>query len=57
MKAFVTGAAGFIGSYVVDELLDRGYEVLGFDNFSTGIPRYLDEANSNSKFSMVEGDI
>ena len=57
MKAFVTGAAGFIGSYIVDELLDRGYEVLGFDNFSTGIPRYLDEANSNSKFSMVEGDI
>ena len=43
MKALVTGAAGFIGSYIVDELLKRGYEVVGLDNFSTGILRYLQE--------------
>jgi nucleoside-diphosphate-sugar epimerase len=34
MKVLVTGAAGFIGGYLVEELLARGYEVLGVDNFS-----------------------
>lgn len=57
MKALVTGAAGFIGSYIVDELLKRGYEVVGLDNFSTGILRYLQEAQKNKKFRLVEGDI
>ena len=39
MKAFVTGAAGFIGSNLVDRLLAAGHEVTGFDNFSTGFAR------------------
>ena len=33
-KVLVSGSAGFIGGYVVGELLDRGYEVVGLDNFS-----------------------
>jgi len=33
-KVLVTGSAGFIGGYVVEELLDRGYEVVGVDNYS-----------------------
>ena len=57
MKALVTGAAGFIGSYIVDELLKRGYEVVGIDNFSTGISRYLEKAKNNQKFTLIEGDI
>jgi len=57
MKALVTGAAGFIGSHIVDELLKRDYEVVGFDNFSTGIAKYLDDANMNPKFHCVIGDI
>ena len=35
MKAFVTGAAGFIGSNLVDRLLAQGHVVTGYDNFST----------------------
>lgn len=57
MKALVTGAAGFIGSYIVDELLERKYEVIGYDNFSTGIPKYLDKAKKNKKFKLITGDI
>ena len=44
MKFTVTGAAGFIGSNLVDRLLAVGHEVVGFDNFSTGQERFLAEA-------------
>ena len=40
----VTGAAGFIGSNLVQELLGLGQHVVGFDNFSTGYRVNLDEA-------------
>ena len=33
-KVLVSGSAGFIGGYVVEELLDRGYSVVGIDNYS-----------------------
>ena len=43
-NVFVTGAAGFIGSNVVDRLLADGVSVVGWDNFSTGQERFLEGA-------------
>lgn len=57
MKAFVTGAAGFIGSNLVDRLLADGHDVVGYDNFSTGQERFLDDAQRSSSFRLVRGDL
>lgn len=54
MKALVTGGAGFIGSHIVDRLLQDGHEVIVLDDFSTGHRKNLAE---NEKLHIVEGDI
>ena len=55
MKVLITGSAGFIGGYVVDELLGRGIEVVGLDNLSKygEIVRSYDD---NPNFTFVNGD-
>ena len=53
---FVTGAAGFIGSNMVDALLASGESVIGWDNFSTGRPAFLKNALEHPDFRLVEGD-
>jgi UDP-glucose 4-epimerase len=55
--AVVTGAAGFIGSNLVDRLVADGHEVIGVDNFSTGQRRFLDRAIGDSRFRLVEADL
>jgi UDP-glucose 4-epimerase len=54
--AFVTGAAGFIGSNLVDRLLAAGVTVTGWDNLATGQLRFLDGATKHSRFKLVRGD-
>jgi UDP-glucose 4-epimerase len=58
MRRFcVTGAAGFIGSNLVDRLLAAGHAVTAFDNFSTGRADFLAEAGRNPAFRLVRGDL
>src|SRR6202011_1082085 len=57
MRCFVTGAAGFIGSNLVDRLLAAGHRVVGYDNFSTGQRRFLEDASNSPQFRLVEADL
>jgi UDP-glucose 4-epimerase len=54
--AFVTGAAGFIGSNLVDRLLAAGTRVAGWDNFSTGQEEFLEAARTHPNFRLERGD-
>jgi UDP-glucose 4-epimerase len=62
VKAFVTGAAGFIGSHLCEHLLKNGVRVVGIDNFMDYYPKPMKEANvavmmQNKDFEFIEGNI
>ena len=62
MKALVTGCAGFIGSHLVDNLLEQGYKVIGIDCFTDYYSREIKKKNvsnalNHKNFELIEKDI
>jgi dTDP-glucose 4,6-dehydratase len=53
----ITGAAGFLGSHLVDRFLAEGHTVVGLDNYITGRAENLAHLQGNARFSFVEHDI
>jgi UDP-glucuronate decarboxylase len=57
VRILVTGAAGFLGSHLVDRLLKDGHEVLGVDNLFTGSKKNLEHLHGNPRFEFMRHDI
>jgi len=57
MRVLVTGAAGFLGSHLVDKFLALGYDVLGMDNHITGNPTNLEHLATHPKFRFANQDV
>jgi UDP-glucose 4-epimerase len=57
MNVFITGGAGFIGSHLVDQLLQLGHRVVAYDNFSSGQERFIEQANVSPNFILRRGDV
>jgi UDP-glucose 4-epimerase len=57
LRVLVTGAAGFIGSHMVDRLLSAGHSVIGFDNMSTGQRHFLESTLAHRQFIFRQADL
>jgi UDP-glucose 4-epimerase len=57
MKCVVTGGAGFIGSHLVDRLLDDGHEVVVIDNFAIGRPENLSSQSNSARLKILRADV
>lgn len=57
MRILITGAAGFLGSHLVDRFLAAGHHVVGVDNFVTGAWRNLEHLEGRDDFFFIEHDI
>src|SRR5512141_1082730 len=56
-RAVILGAAGFIGSHLVDRFLAEGWRVTGIDNLITGTRRNLEHVARDARFDFIEADI
>ena len=57
MKVFVTGGAGFIGSYLVDKLMEGNNVVTVYDNLSSGKKQFIEQHFKKNNFNFIEGDL
>ena len=57
MRVLITGAAGFLGSHLVDRFLADGHSVVGVDNFITGHPDNIAHLAGNDRFAFVRHNI
>lgn len=56
-RILVTGGAGFIGSHLIDRLLEQGNEVICVDNLFTGTKRNIDHLHNDSRFEFMRHDV
>ena len=56
-KNLVTGGAGFVGSHLIDKLIEKGEEVICIDNFFTGRKANVQHLKNNPKFELISHDI
>ena len=56
-RILVTGGAGFLGSHLIDRLIDQGHEVLCADNLFTGTKKNIDHLNGHPRFEFMRHDI
>jgi UDP-glucuronate decarboxylase len=56
-RILVTGGAGFLGSHLIDRLIDQGHEVVCVDNFFTGTKRNLEHHHVNPRFELIRHDV
>ena len=57
LKNLVTGGAGFVGSNLIDRLLENGEEVICLDNFVTGSKKNIDHLKYNQNFTLINHDV
>lgn len=56
-RSLVTGGAGFLGSHLIDRLLERGDEVLCVDNLFTGTKRNIEHLHNHPRFEFMRHDV
>ena len=57
MRVLITGAAGFLGSHLVDRFVAEGYDVVGVDNFLTGSPDNIAHLMGHDQFRFIEHNV